>query len=129
VFSQEHLQKIEEGIHLFNQQKYWECHEVLEDLWLEDRQDPHRCIYWAVIQVAATCIHYRDGNILGAQGMIAKSKEKFRRCRDLGVVSDLLLRMLDWGKLESLVMAIPDGNKSTLDDFISVFNFRFKNFL
>lgn len=129
MFSQEHLQKIEEGIHLFNQQKYWECHEVLEDLWLEDRQDPHRSIYWAVIQVAATCIHYRDGNILGAQGMIAKSKEKFRRCRDLGVVSDLLLRELDWGNLENLVMAIPDGNKSTLDDFISVFNFRFKNFL
>ena len=34
-FLVEHLQKIQYGIELFNEQKYWECHEELEDLWLE----------------------------------------------------------------------------------------------
>ncbi len=87
MFDADHLQKMAESIRLFNQQKYWECHEALEDLWMEDRQDPVRNVYWAVIQVAAACIHYRDSNLVGCQGMIAKAKEKFRRCRELNVVS------------------------------------------
>jgi predicted metal-dependent hydrolase len=117
-----------EGVLLFNQQKYWECHESLEEVWLEDRQDPARNVYWAVIQVAAACIHYRDKKIIGAQGMIMKSKEKFRRCRDMHILSDLMFTYLDWQELEDLVMKIPDGDKSQLDDFSELYNFRFKNY-
>ncbi len=128
MFDADHLQRIAEGIRLFNEQKYWECHEVLEDLWMEDRQDPVRNVYWAIIQVAAACIHYRDGNIVGCQGMIAKAKEKFRRCRDLSVVSELLRRELDWDQFETVTLRIPESSVSKLGDFRELFDFRFTKF-
>jgi uncharacterized protein len=128
VFEEEHLHKMQEGLDLFNQQKYWECHEALEDLWMEDRQDPVRNIYWAVIQVAAACIHYRDHNLIGCQGMITKAKEKFKRCRDLHVLSDFAISKLNWNEFESIVMNIPSGSESKLEHFHGIFEFRFTNY-
>lgn len=128
-FTPEHLSKIAPGIQLFNEQKYWECHEVLEDLWAEDTQDPARNVYWAIIQVAASCIHYRDKNLIGAQGMMNKAREKFRRCREQHVITDLVLDKLEWEELESIVSRIPDGKNSSLEDFAEVFAFRFKHYL
>lgn len=117
-----------EGVRLFNEQKYWECHEALEEIWLEERQDPARNIYWAVIQVAASCIHYRDKKITGAQGMIMKSKEKFRRCREMNLITEDVKKFLSWDELERIVMKIPNGTESVLDDFKELFDFRFKNY-
>ena len=125
-FSPEHLQKIREGIELFNEQKYWECHEVLEDLWIEDTQDSARYIYWAIIQVAAACIHYRDQNLVGARGLAAKAREKFQKAREKNALTDLVFQHLDWEELEQLVMRIPPNPE--LEDFHSLFNFRFKNY-
>ena len=126
-FGPEHLAKMQEGIELFNEQKYWECHESFEDLWMEDKNDPARNIYWAIIQVAAACIHYRDSKIIGAQGMINKAREKFRRCRDQHILTDLAFKYLDWEELESLVLAVKD-KEARLEDFEELFNFRFKNY-
>jgi uncharacterized protein len=106
-FTPEHLEKIWPGVDLFNEQKYWECHEALEELWLEDTQDPARNVYWAIIQVAAACIHYRNENLIGARGMILKAKEKFERCHSLHVITPILLERLDWAHLEALAMEIP----------------------
>jgi predicted metal-dependent hydrolase len=126
-FAPEHLAKMKEGIELFNQQKYWECHESFEDLWMEDKNDPARNVYWAIIQVAAACIHYRDSKIIGAQGMIKKAKEKFRRCREQSILTELAFKYLDWQELEELVMKISDQD-AALSDFEELFNFRFKHF-
>lgn len=126
-FAPEHLKKMEEGVKLFNEQKYWECHESLEDVWMEDRNDPARNVYWAVIQVAASCIHYRNSNLIGAHGMIFKAKEKFRRCRDQNILTQLAFDYLDWEKLEKLVFEIPDQN-SELKDFENIFEFRFTHY-
>jgi hypothetical protein len=123
-FTPEHLEKMKEGIHLFNEQKYWECHESLEEVWLEDRNDNARYIYWAVIQVAAACIHYRDKKILGAQGMIAKAKEKFKKARELHVLTPEVEK-LQWYDLEKLVMSVPEGTASEFEDFAEIYNFRF----
>jgi hypothetical protein len=126
-FSPEHLAKMEEGVRLFNDQMYWECHESLEDVWMEDRNDLARTVSWAVIQVAAACIHYRDNKLIGAQGMILKAKEKFRRCHDLHILTPLVLTYLDWQELEALVMKIPE-KEAKLEDFENLYNFRFKNY-
>lgn len=126
-FSPEHLAKMEEGVRLFNEQQYWECHESLEDVWMEDRGDQARNVCWAVIQVAAACIHYSNGNLIGAQGMISKAKEKFRRCHDLHILTPLAFQYLDWEELEVLVMKISD-KEAKLEDFEDLYNFRFKNY-
>jgi hypothetical protein len=126
-FTPEHLKKMKEGVELFNEQKYWECHESLEDVWMEDRGDSGRNVYWAVIQVAAACIHYRDQKIVGARGMISKAKEKFKRCRSEHVLTQLAFDYLDWEELEKIVFQIPDTD-TELKDFEALFNFRFKNY-
>jgi hypothetical protein len=126
-FSPEHLEKMQEGVELFNEQKYWECHESLEDVWMEDRGDLARNVYWAVIQVAAACIHYRDSKIVGAQGMIVKAKEKFLRCREKLILTPLAFDYLDWEELEELVMEIP-AKDAKLEDFAKLYEFRFKNY-
>lgn len=128
MFDLEHLSKMKEGVRLFNEQKYWECHESLEDVWAEDNHDPARYVYWAVIQVAAACIHYRDSNLIGAQGMMTKAKDKFRKCHELHILNDVAFKYLDWKELEELVKNIPDGTQSKLSDFEKVFNFRFKHY-
>ena len=94
-FSPEHLRLSGEGIRLFNRQFYWECHEVFEDLWKEDRGDPARYVWWAIIQVAAAMIHYRDEKISGARGLIVKAKEKFAKCEELNVETDIMDKYLD----------------------------------
>lgn len=127
-FSPEHLAKMEEGIALFNEQKYWECHEALEDIWMEDRDDNARNVYWAVIQIAAACIHYRNSNLIGAQGMIFKARQKLQRCHELHVLTDLVYKYLDWEELEEIIDRIPQGDKSVLSDFVELFTFRFKNY-
>jgi hypothetical protein len=127
-FTPEHLKKMKEGVELFNEQKYWECHEALEDVWMEDRNDNARNVYWAVIQVAAACIHYRDSKIIGSQGMIMKAKQKFRRCREMHILTELAFKYLDWEELEQIVMKIPEGEHSQLQDFKELFDFRFKHF-
>jgi predicted metal-dependent hydrolase len=126
-FTPDHLHRMKEGVELFNQQMYWECHEALEDVWMEDRNDSARNVYWAVIQVAAACIHYRDNNVIGARGMIYKAKEKFKRCRDLHVVTDVVLENLDWQELENLVFAITDKD-AAIEEFALLYDFRFKKY-
>ena len=95
---------------------------------MEDKGDQGRDVYWAVIQVAAACIHYRDGNLIGAKGMVSKAKEKFRRCRERQVLTDLAFKYLDWDEFEALVMKIRDSDP-VLEDFDDLYNFRFKNYL
>lgn len=121
-FTQEHLNLMHPGLELFNAQKYWECHESLEHLWLEE-PGPIRNIYWAIIQVAAALIHYRDKNPIGAEGLIYKAKNKLLRCEESFVENEFLLKSLNWGDFKSEVKAIP--NKPGLDDFKKLFEFRF----
>ena len=123
-FDQSHLEVIEQGILLFNAQKYWECHEDLEHHWLEE-PGPLRNVYWAVIQVAASMIHFREGNLVGARGLIYKAKQKFDRCEQFSVESDLLRSELSWNELKSMVRAVPAD--PVLSDFEKLYEFRFKD--
>jgi predicted metal-dependent hydrolase len=123
-FSEVHLTLMTQGIRLFNAQKYWECHEEFEHHWLEE-PGHIRNVYWAVIQVAAAMIHYRDGNLIGARGLIAKAKQKFSRCEQYKVENDLMEENLSWSALKQLVMAVP--SESALEDYKNLFEFRFKD--
>lgn len=127
-FDATHLEKMIPGIHCFNKQEYWECHEELEHCWLEDRQDPARYIYWAVIQVAAAMVHYGNNNLIGCVGLMKKAREKFHKARELHVVTPLVLEKLEWNEFEKLALSMPE-NPETLDCYEPIWNFRFKLFL
>jgi len=123
MFSHEHFEKILPGLKLFNQQKYWECHEVLEDPWFEDQGDPVRNVYWAVIQVAAALHHVQNQNLTGSIGMIKKAQEKISKCEDLRLETPLLEEKLNWNHFKSLVNDL--YSQSSLNDFEILCQFRF----
>ncbi|AIQ57775.1 hypothetical protein PBOR_13150 [Paenibacillus borealis] len=57
----------------FNRDRdYFECHEVLEELWLEQQRDP---LYKALLQVAVGLYHFRNANVRGGLIMMKHSYE------------------------------------------------------
>jgi predicted metal-dependent hydrolase len=59
------------GIDQFNHGEYFECHETLEELWLEERM-PLRGLYQGILQVGVALHHLRAGNYRGARGLLGK---------------------------------------------------------
>ena len=122
-FSLEHLRKMKEGVKLYNAEMFWECHEELEDHWLEDMGDNNRYVYWVVIQVATSLLHASDDNLAGAKGMINKAKDKILQCERLKIESDIMNRFLSWKRFKVLVREIPEDPQ--LSDFEALQKFKF----
>lgn len=49
--------------HCFNRQEFYEAHDVLEDLWLPDRQGPNGDFYKALIQLAGAFVHLQKNRL------------------------------------------------------------------
>jgi hypothetical protein len=64
-----------EGIRLFNSQKFFECHEALEALWLESAGEEKLFLH-GLIQVAAAFHHQQRGNRAGARSLLEKGWKK-----------------------------------------------------
>ncbi|PTX60261.1 hypothetical protein C8P63_10925 [Melghirimyces profundicolus] len=52
---------------------YFECHEVLEALWMEEGRDP---LYQGLLQAAVGLYHHRNGNVNGARKLFRAALEK-----------------------------------------------------
>jgi predicted metal-dependent hydrolase len=63
------------GIQLFNDGDFFECHEVLEDLW-RPMQGPQRLFLQGVIHFAVALYHYQQNNVPGALRQLRKSLKK-----------------------------------------------------
>ena len=123
-FTPEHFEKMKEGILLFNEQKYWECHEELEHHWLEDSGDNARLIYWAVIQVAAAMYHYRDKNLIGVQGLLKKARDKLVRAEKNKVETPFLFDKINWQEFRE--MTLSSKEEGSIDEYDHIYHFRFK---
>lgn len=55
-----------EGVRLFNDEDFFECHEVLEELWAET-MGPAKKFYQGLIQAAVALFHFGNGNLGGAK--------------------------------------------------------------
>lgn len=54
------------GIELFNQEKFHEAHDILEEMWTEQKSDPYRQMYQGVIQAAVSLYLYQEKRYPGA---------------------------------------------------------------
>ena len=66
---------LREGIELFNREQFFECHEVLEEAWLEAYGE-QKTFLQALIQVAVALHHLRQGNLTGARRLLTAGREK-----------------------------------------------------
>src|SRR2546428_13978077 len=80
------LDPIQEGIRLFNDEHFFEAHEVLEDVWKQEHGEP-RLFLQGLIQISAAYHHYQNGNLVGAATLLQRGADKIRTypARYLGI--------------------------------------------
>jgi predicted metal-dependent hydrolase len=92
------------GIGEFNQQLFFECHETLEELWLEERGE-ERQFFQGIIQIAAGYYKLQQGVPVGAVKLWRTGMEKLKLYPTvyLGMNVEALVRsvQLDFAKLEA----------------------------
>jgi uncharacterized protein len=66
------------GIALFNARKFFEAHEVWEELWLAE-PEPEKTFLQGLIQLAAAFHHHSRGNPRGRQSLLAAGLAKLER--------------------------------------------------
>src|SRR5476651_1994866 len=64
---------------LFNQQKFYESHDVLEDLWLVDKHGPNGNFYKGLIQLAGAFVHLQKNRLRPAAALFKLAKTNFER--------------------------------------------------
>jgi uncharacterized protein len=70
---------LNQGVRLFNEGRYFECHEVLEEEWTHAR-GPRRPFLQALIHVAVGLYHYGRDNRTGAVRQLRKALLKLAPC-------------------------------------------------
>ncbi|MBI2987117.1 MAG: DUF309 domain-containing protein [Deltaproteobacteria bacterium] len=63
------------GIEEFNQRRFFECHETLEEIWWEE-QGQDRLFYQGIIQIAVGYLKYKEGVLIGAIKLWRSGLEK-----------------------------------------------------
>ena len=65
------------GIEEFNNGEFYECHEYLEEAWM---QEPRRVrfLYQGILQVGVGFYHLQNGNWRGATGLLRNGTQRLR---------------------------------------------------
>jgi predicted metal-dependent hydrolase len=67
--------RLQKGIDEFNRQLFFECHETLEEIWLEEHGEDRR-FYQGIIQIAAGYFKWQQGVPAGAMKLWRMGLEK-----------------------------------------------------
>lgn len=70
-----------EGLRLFNAEEFFECHDVIEELWSETLGEERR-FYQGLIQAAVALFHFGNGNLGGARKMYESARQKLAEYGD-----------------------------------------------
>ena len=71
------LDPIDQGIRLFNEEYFFEAHEVLEDLWKKEH-GKSKMFLQGLIQICAAYHHFQNGNLIGAETLLDRGAQKMR---------------------------------------------------
>lgn len=63
-----------EGIRLFNEEEFFECHDVLEELWAET-DGPEKKFIQGLIQAAISLFHFGNENFGGAKKLYITARK------------------------------------------------------
>jgi uncharacterized protein len=66
------------GIELFNEHRFFEAHEVLEDVW-RDAPEPERKFLQGLIQVAVAMVHHSRGNSIGCRSVLERARRNLAK--------------------------------------------------
>jgi len=104
------------ALDLFNRKYFWECHEVLEDVWMM-HQPPLKTFLQGIIQSAAAFYHVLGENPRGAIKLASDARSKLKNFAPhyLGLNLDLLIQELQFFEDESNEILTLKKTQFTLD--------------
>lgn len=93
---QAELDRIRDGLRLFNERYFFEAHEALEEVWHKEHGES-RLFLQGLIQICAGFHHYQNGNLRGAADLLKRGTEKMRKYPDqyLGLDAAHLIALTD----------------------------------
>jgi len=68
----------EHAVALFNQRQFFECHEVIEDIWRPLPKSAEKRFLQGVLQVGVGLHHLEQGNYTGAKNLLNEGVEKIK---------------------------------------------------
>jgi uncharacterized protein len=71
-------ERFERGLAHFNARRFFEAHEIWEEIWLVE-DEPEKTFLQGIIQIAAAFHHYCRGNSDGAESLLAAGIVKISR--------------------------------------------------
>lgn len=77
----ERIKEFLAGVAQFNDREFFECHETLEHLWMEDRSAERELIQ-GIIQIAVGYYHYGRSNRVGALKLLIRGLERVNKYDD-----------------------------------------------
>lgn len=77
-----------QGLRLFNEEEFFECHDVLEELW-SDTQGSERKYYQGLIQLSISLFHFGNDNFGGARKLYDSSRKYLEAFRPAYMNVDL----------------------------------------
>lgn len=88
--------RLAEGIRLFNEGRFFEAHEVLEDLW-RVISGPERALLLGLIQVCVAHLHAERDNLHGVKTLVASARRHLEPfpSRSHGIDLERIRRDLD----------------------------------
>lgn len=97
---------IELGIKLFNEERFWECHETVEQLWRKTSKGPEKDVQQGFILAASALVHFQKDEPSICLGMIPRTlsklnqwNEQFYHKLDVNALKDNLNNILASGNI------------------------------
>ncbi|MGD8394680.1 MAG: DUF309 domain-containing protein, partial [Candidatus Eiseniibacteriota bacterium] len=75
-------EEADEGVRLFNARRYFEAHDVFEEIWM-GRVGDERLYFQGLIQIAVAFYKIEAANLGGARNLLRKGVDKLARARHL----------------------------------------------
>ena len=76
--SKELTATFEDAVKLFNQRRFFECHEVIEDIWRPLPKGAEKRFLQGVLQIGVGLHHLEQGNYTGAKNLLNEGVEKLK---------------------------------------------------
>ncbi|UFJ39647.1 DUF309 domain-containing protein [Brevibacillus humidisoli] len=69
-------EQYDQFFHKFDAGEYYECHDLLEEIWMEDKTNK---FLQGLLQLAVGLYHYECGNVKGARWMLGNARKYLTR--------------------------------------------------
>jgi len=89
---------VKESVQLFNEQRYWECHEALEQIWRRETNPAEKALQQGVILSASALVHVQKDEDAICIGMIPSALTRLNQWKEGSYYSlnvDLLKKSME----------------------------------